>query len=188
LAVLVGLAVLIALVHGQKQPKPNLDQAMYKEWAKTLRAFKQRAKQLSNRTPSQQNAWFRLNWNQREAELIRKYESTEKALHAAARSGVLLKWPTDSPVDRKAAQEVVDPMIYQEELNSWLNANPANIPKPPGIQSAPGTIETQHDRTMILPEHFKNAPVVECAMCSRKTIGNPGSKCYEHRAVSDALD
>jgi hypothetical protein len=79
-------------------------------------------------------------------------------------------------------------MIYQEELNSWLNEYPPNIPKPPGSQSVPGTIQTQQDASMILAEHLKNAPVVECAMCSRKTIGKPGAKCYEHRAVSDAID
>jgi hypothetical protein len=177
---------------GATKPTVSREQAAFKEWANMLRETRAAADRLKSKKASQREDWFNKNFNAREDKILKKYKLDSLTLYGILKTGVLHAWLTESPADRVAAQVMFDPKILRDEMYAWAEANRSgSAPVRPG-GSAEDYAGRVKDAASRMADAASKAPLTQCpakrndkSVCGRKTVGNPGTKCYEHRAAVD---
>jgi hypothetical protein len=157
-----------------------------------LRETRASADRLPSRKPQEREEWFNKNFNAREAKILKRYKTDSVSLYKALKIGVLQAWPTESPEDRKAAQAVFDPRILREEMHDWAQQHSPGTPPLPAGSDSIDVVHHMQDASIRMGILAQKAPITRCPAkigenetCGRKTVGKPGTKCYEHRAAVD---
>ncbi len=183
------MLILIAMLAIGQEPITNpilvRKQAAYKEWAKALRETDEGAKKI---VAKKRDAWAAKTLREKESKIRAKYRATQFQLTLTLKEAVISRWPTESPADLAYAQRIIDPLIFEDELTAWSDSNMPfrrSIPRSASGQDVTGIMQDSINDQII---NKRNAPIAKCPakdaagrICDRKTVGNPGTKCYEHR-------
>jgi hypothetical protein len=170
------------------QSAPSREQIAFKEWATMVRQTRESAATMKNRKQSWKDSWIARKTAEREIDLCRKYKIQPERLYPIFKQAVLLKWAVKNPADRKAAQSILDPLILEDEIDQWVEQH-----KPPFRPRTVGVAEAHELMTESIYKYAeirKRVPITVCTFkrpgegqpCGRKTVGGPGTSCYDHRA------
>jgi hypothetical protein len=180
-----------AVVLSQQQPDraPSRQQVIYKEWAKGIRESVESAKKMKNKKEAQRDAWMMKSAKSKEDKLRARYHLSPRQLSVINMNGLQEKWPTEKPEDLAVIRPILDPVIFEEELDTWMEAHARPIPSVEGERFSPQEFSARmRENTDRAAEVRRKAPVTVCAAalrdgkkCPRKVVGRPGRLCYEHR-------
>jgi hypothetical protein len=178
------------------------DQAVYREWAKAVRETSESAKRMRGKTAAQQWAWAAKTAKGKEDKLRARYRLSQYHMFLILETGLSQNWPTDKPEDRGLVESAVaerranlDAMILNEEIEEWVDKHrtpdrPAGSTVPLEVYqrefsaaAARAGVETTELRKRV-PFTLCEVKLPDGKLCGRKTVGNRGAKCYEHRTDS----
>ena len=153
-----------------------------------LRETRAAADRLKSKKASQREDWFNKNFNEHEDKILKKYKFDNLTLYGILKAEVLHVWPTESPADRAAAQVVFDPKILRDEMYAWAEAHRPGS----ALVQVGGSGDDFANRVQVgalrMDALANKAPQTRCpaklndeSVCGRKAVGDPGTKCYEHR-------
>jgi len=166
------------------------EQGAYKEWAKAMRESSEAAARVKGRKSAEREASRAKTAKAKEERVAKKAKLSIGQLHALAMRGLLAGWPTDSPADLAAAQAVLEPIILRKEEDKWLTDHVRPPPVRPGSSSEAQMLLSSRSVSFEMERIRKSGkiPVAACdakkadgGTCGRKTVGDMGAKCYEHR-------
>ncbi len=168
-----------------KQPALSREQVAFRSWAKAMRETANAAQKIPAK---KRDAWLARTTRAKEDKLLAKYKTTRNELRKTFENGLILHWQADMPEDLAVAQAILDPMILDREIGAWAVEH-----SPPGRRPSvlDGPVEKMADIVIALDdlaEWEAKAPIVRCGAkladgtaCGRKTVGESGQRCYEHR-------
>ena len=168
------------------EQKSKREQAAFKDWAKAMRETADGSKKLSAK---EREAWADKTSKAKEDEIRAKYKLPRQfQFQDLVKTGLILHWPAESPEDLAFIRSIVDPLILEDEISDWVTTY---VPRSriPAITSTRimSTREMLNDsQESIFDSYFfrQMAPITKCTICDRKTVGKPGSRCYEHRPLA----
>jgi hypothetical protein len=172
-------------------PATAKKKAAYKEWAKAIREAQESAKKIPDTQPGKREALAEKMLRDKEAKIRAKYRVSAIQLTLALKEGLLAKWPTESPKDLKYAQAILDPLILKDEIREWDIKHSPTGGAPmvlSGARAATDYYQTAGGKAPVAPITICKAKSPAGEVCSRKTVGKPGTKCYEHRQPAENSD
>jgi hypothetical protein len=178
-------------------------QMIFKEWAKVIRETRDAAKRMQ-RKQAERDAWTVRSAKAKEDKMRARYRLSLNQLFLIIKRGLAEKWPTDKPEDLSVIEPIVaqrqaylDSMIFEQELNAWVEAQIP--PRQSRVMSATEFASSMQADVLngaaMRDRLRKNAPLTVCRSklpdgktCSRKVVGTPGRRCYEHRNGADGAE